>query len=442
VHFLHKDHTLPRRYAFFALAAIATLAYATSLGIPLIADDYPNISQALTYGAPSGLSTLLSDAQFRLRATSYWAMYGLWHIAGLTPAAYHAASLLLHIANTWMVFLLAVAWPRMRPAAFWAAAFFAMQEGHQEAVMWFSAISELLMFLFGLGALWCWCRAEPLADARGSEGASIEDRSALLWEACGVLLFAGALLSKESAIALLPLFLLVIEPADWRRRLPHLAPHGLLSLGALASIAQSRTNSFRFSDGSFSLHAPFWITWPHSYARLLWVWGWPAALVLLFVVRPAQRRSVLVVALWMGISLAPYSFLTYSTEIPSRQTYLASAGLALLVGLALAQYANRRIAGMVLCVMLVHNTAYLWTKKHRQFVERATPTSQLLEFARRTPGPIRMQCFPLPGIVAEEAVRLGAGRSPGDLIWSASDPRAASAASFCFQDPARVKLLR
>ena len=73
------------------LAAVALVAYAPSLTIPLIADDYPNVTQALTYGAPAGLGTLLHDGQFRLRATSYWAMYGLWQVAGLTPPVYHAS---------------------------------------------------------------------------------------------------------------------------------------------------------------------------------------------------------------------------------------------------------------------------------------------------------------------------------------------------------------
>ena len=227
---------------------MALLAYAPMFTIPLIADDYPNISQALTYGAPAGAGTLLQDAQFRMRATSYWAMYGLWQMAGLAAPVYHAASLLLHVANTWLVFFVASAWPRMRPAAFWAAAFFAVHEGHQEAVMWFSAINELLMFFFGMASLWCWISAG-------------EGRKAAWWkEPAGVVLFALALLSKETAIFLLPLFVLVLEPGEWRQRLPRLAPHLVLVLLGVASIAQSRSNSFRFTDGSFSLHAPFWIT--------------------------------------------------------------------------------------------------------------------------------------------------------------------------------------
>ena len=399
---------------------MALVAYAPSLTIPLIADDYPNLSQALTYGAPAGIGTLLHDAQFRLRATSYWAMYGLWHVAGPAPAVYRATSLALHIANTWLLFFVVAAWPRMRPAAFWAAAFFAVHEGHQEAVMWFSAISELLMFFFGMASLWCWRKASDSA------------MPAWLKEMAGVVLFALALLSKESAIFLIPLFVVSVDPSEWRRRLPRLAPHVALVLLAVASIAESRSNSFRFHDGSFSLHAPFWLTWPHSFARLLWIWGWPAVAVL-FIFGDARLRRAAVSALaWIGIALVPYSFLTYSTQIPSRQVYLASAGLALLVGLAMTKVQGRRFAAALFVLMLLHNTVYLWTKKRAQFVERAAPTSELIGFIRRTPGPIWVQCFPLPPIDAEEAVRLATGRSPADLVWSADAARERSAARFCY----------
>src|SRR6185436_19909523 len=102
---------------------------------------------------------------------------------------------------------------------------------------------------------------------------------------------------------------------------------------------------------------------------------------------------------WMGIALVPYSFLTYSTQIPSRQTYLASAGLAILVGLAASVITDRRIAVAVLALMLVHNVGYLWTKKRAQFVERAAPTSQLIALAGRTRGRIWVHCFPWPRIV-------------------------------------------
>ena len=257
-------------------------------------------------------------------------------------------------------------------------------------------------------------------------------RPVWLKELAGVVLFALALLSKESAIFLLPLFLLVLEPKQWRRRLPRLAPYLALVLLGVASIAESRSNSFRFTDGSFSLHAPFWITWPHSFARLLWIWGWPTVVVLVVFGDARVRRGVLIALAWIGIALVPYSFLTYSTQIPSRQVYLASAGLALLVGLALARYQGQRIAAVVFALMLLHNTVYLWTKKRAQFVERAAPTEQLIHFVRGTPGAIWVRCFPLAAITAEQAVRLATGRSPSDLVWSAGAAREREAAAFCY----------
>lgn len=386
-----------------AVAIAATVAYAPSLNIPLIADDFPNIAQSLTWGAPEGLCTLLHDAQFRLRATSYWAMFALWQAGDLVPWVYHAASLLFHILNAWLVFAVACTAKRTRAAAPWAAFFFAIHEGHQEAVMWFSAINELLMFCFGMASLLCWLRRK---------------------DTLSVGLFALSLLSKESAIILLPLFLLV-DPPRWKR----LFPHALLAALAVASIAQSHANSFRFSDGSFSLSAPFWITWPRSVSRLLWFWGWLAAAAI-WLARDRELRAPAQRALaWMGIALIPYSFLTYSTQIPSRQSYLASAGLALLVGLAATRLPGRRWAAAAIVVMLLHNAGYLWTKKHEQFVERAAPTAQLISFAEKTRGRIYVRCFPLPRIVAEEAVRLGAGRAAGTLVWTQEQ----DAAEFCYR---------
>ena len=420
----------------FLLAVAVLVAYAPCFRIPLIADDYPNIAQSLSYGSPQGVGALLADAQFRLRATSYWAMYALWQMAGPSAWVYHAASVMLHIGGTWLLWLVASAWSRMRPGAFWAALFFAVYEGHQEAVMWFSAINELLMFGFGMAALWCWMTAPD-----GSSGAPGVRRG---WarEVASVVLFALALLSKESAVILLPMFALVVESKEWRRRLPRLGAHVVLVVLAVLSIMQSHANSFRFSDGSFSLHAPFWLTWPHSMGRLLWVFGWLALVALRFAPAKSRWCGLPAAFAWMAIGLVPYSFLTYSTRIPSRQVYLASAGLALLVGLALARFAGHRLAALALAVILVVNTATLWTKKYRQFVERAAPTEALLDFARRTSGPLWVQCFPLPPFVAGEALHLVLGRSASDLIWVESVARERGVPGFCYRDPADSMLGR
>jgi hypothetical protein len=411
-----------RRFALFAIALLCFLAYAPSLSVPLFEDDYANLLLAQAYGPAAGLPQLMHDAVFRLRATSCWAMWLLWQAFHLAPWGYHLASLILHIANAWLVYALAASWRSTRPAAFWAGAFFAVAEGHQEAVIWFSAINELLLFFFGAASLLCWIRAarsrRPWAPRLGSAA-----------------LFALALLSKESAVILLPLFLL-ISP---RRAALRLAPHMALAGLAIASVLASRASSFRFTDGSFSLDAPFWITWPRAVARLLWVWGWVslAALAILRA-RDIWKPAGLALA-WMGLALVPYSFLTYSTQIPSRQTYLASAGLALLAGLALTRLSawkpsGPRLAAAAAAIMLLANVGYLWTRKRVQFLERAEPTEQLIALARHTTGPIWVRCFPRNSYIAQTAVQLGAGRPPSILVWSEAEAVRQGAVEFCFRE--------
>jgi hypothetical protein len=380
------------------LIFLCFLAYTPLLSIPLFEDDYPVLTQSQQFGGIRAVPTVLTVSVYRTRATMYWTGALLWPIFHVHAWGYHLASLLLHIANTLLVFAVCRLWTPMKAAAFWAAAFFAVHEGHQEAVIWYAAISELLAFFFGLASILAWQKRRTVLSA---------------------LLFVLALLSKEPAIIFLPLLLLVD-----RRRLP--LPHIVLTAAAALAIAASHNTSFRFSDGSFSLHSPFWITWPRSYGRLLWFWGWLALAVLAF---RKQLRSAIPALAWIGVALIPFSFLTYSTQIPSRHVYLASFGLALVFGLAMAAWnPPPRVAAAILIVAVATNVGYLWTKKRRQYLERAAPTEQLIDLARRTPGPIWVRCFPRQRWSAEEAVHLAAHRDPSILVWSETDPHTAE---FC-----------
>jgi hypothetical protein len=158
----------------------------------------------------------------------------------------------------------------------------------------------------------------------------------------------------------------------------------------------------------------------------MWPWGWAAlAAVLWLRVKKGWQRALL----WMGIALLPYSFLTYSTQIPSRQTYLASAGLALLVGTGMAHLPDRRVLAVAVIAAAGVNVGYLWTRKRAQFVERARPTEELIRLANQTSGPIYVQCFPRNRLIAEEAVHIGAGKPPEMLRWESQT----GAVTFCYQ---------
>jgi ribosomal protein L16/L10AE len=128
----------------------------------------------------------------------------------------------------------------------------------------------------------------------------------------------------------------------------------------------------------------------------------------------------------MALALLPYSFLTYSTQIPSRQTYLASAGLAALFGLAMAKLrgGTAGMQGIALALALIvaaQNVSYLWIRKRAQFVARAQPTEELIRMARAAGGPIWVKCFPLAPITAQAALRIGAGLAPGEIEWSEAE---------------------
>jgi hypothetical protein len=407
---------LKRWHLLIALALLAVVAYLPTLRQPLLEDDYPNIAEAHALGLH-----ILSDPIFGIRSSFFLLIDGLYRLFGMTAAAYYIPLIVLHVFNTWLVYALGYWRPVGYRVSAWAAAFFAVYEGHQEGIMWVSGATEPLLFLFGVGAFLCWLRF--LYEGKWA------------WYAAALVAFVPALYSKESAFICVALMLLpaAFDRSTWRRAV-WIIPFGLLAGASVAHVLYTRTYSFRFNDGSFSLHAPFWLTWPNTLVRLFWIWGL-LALAAVAIWKPARWMVVTGIGLlWAGLSLVPYSFLTYATRIPSRQVYLASAGLALVVGLALMELYSRYwrrwpvLVAVVCAVILLQNVVYLWTKKRGQFLERAAPTEQLIALSRRTQGPIFVECFPRPPLVADWAVRLTTGH---ELIWDAAK-RGSAAATFCY----------
>ncbi len=417
------DSRHARIWTLGVLAALAILAYAPVFTQPLIQDDYPNIDLARVYGPPSGWADMAGNPVFRYRATWWLLAYWTNRLFGLAPAAY-AVSVGLHVVATWLVFALGVWRPIGWRVSAIAAAFFAVYEGHQEAVMWYSASNETLLFLFGAGAFACWIQF-------------VQDGGAG-WYAAALAAFLLALATKESAYVFAALMLLPAWRAGWKR-MGWWAGFATLAAADIGLIASARATSFRFQDGSFSLHAPFWITWTVSYGRLLWVWGLLALAALVALRAKEYTRTVVAAALWIAIALLPYSFLTYMHRVPSRHTYLASVGLAWIVGAAFlaarARFRPTWIAAAA-AVVLVGNIGYLWTRKRQQFLERAAPTEALIEVARKVNGPIYVRCYPDAALVADAAVRLRLHRPNSMLIWDAAKAKSA-AADFCYQKPAR-----
>jgi hypothetical protein len=418
------------------LAVLAIVTYLPTLTQPFISDDFTNILFSRRY-AFSSWGAVMADPVSRVRTTSWVLTYWIDRLFGLRPAAFYGVSILLHVLNTWLVFALGswrvIGW-RVAPLA---AGFFAVLEGHQEAVMWYSAVNELLLFLFGVLCVLAWIKF-------------IQDPK-MRWEWLGIsfVCLLCAFATKESAVIIVPLLGLVwLSEGQARWRILGLTPFAIGGVIYAWSIYRTRSYSFRFHDGSFSLHAPVWITLPHTFGRLLWPWGVISLIAIVIWHAREWRRLIAFSVAWAAISLLPYSFLTYMTQAPSRQTYLASAGAAWIVAAGLitvwdrSAISQRRWVYALATLIVIHNCVYLWTKKRRQFLARAASTQALIHQARNTSGAIYIpcapstdwrgcQCFPYAPLVAAAALELETTKPSSELIWGDTQP---GAVEFCWRE--------
>lgn len=398
-----------------AVCLLALLTYWRSLVYPFISDDYIQLRLARLLGSPANWSELMANPLYRCRATSLYLTAATEKLFGLSPVAYNASSIVLHALNARLVLALLAGLGFSQPVSIAAAGFFAVYEGHQEAVIWYAALPELLVLAFSLGTLIFWRRWCDRLNGSWR------------WYGASLLLFVGALFSKESAVAVVPLLLWV---ALWRRArrlrdvLAGMAPLAALAAAYAAAIFLARDSHQFFSDGTFSLTPAFLIVLPHTMLRMLFFWGALAAVVV-------GRSKTLAFSLgWMALTLLPYSFLTYMSRVPSRHTYFPAVGMALLVGSALVTVVQKWgaarpwLAPALASLMVLHNCLYLWIRKHGQYLERAAPTEQLLGHLRthrQYQGPVWILDFPYDRHVVYSAVAVASEREP-DTVLVADEP--------------------
>jgi Tfp pilus assembly protein PilF len=222
------------------------------------------------------------------RSSIAWAFstgyYAWWHpitwlshmldveLFGVKPAGHHAMSLLLHLANTLLVYglLSRMTGARARSAA--AAALFALHPLRVESVAWVSERKDLLGAFFGLLAIAAWVRW-----ARGRKKVGY---------AASLLFFALSLASKPMLVTL-PFLLLLLDwwpLARWSRsaaralvleKLPYLA------LSAAASVVTYATQQ----HGRAMMMLPFAVRLDNavlSYLRYIGKLFYPVGLAILY----------------------------------------------------------------------------------------------------------------------------------------------------------------
>jgi hypothetical protein len=191
------------------LVLLAVLAYGNALSAGFTFDDEPDIrSNPAVTGGLDIIRILASP----LPPGDLYRPFTVLTFAlneALTPAQaapFHAVNILLHATVTLLVFWLAVQIFHSGRIAMIAATLFALHPLHTEAVTGLVGRAEVLAALFGLAAL--------LSGSRADTSTSASRRTAL--QAISLVCFSLAIMSKESALTLLPLMplLRVLQRAE------------------------------------------------------------------------------------------------------------------------------------------------------------------------------------------------------------------------------------
>jgi tetratricopeptide (TPR) repeat protein len=327
------------------LLAMTVVAYLPALDAGFIWDDDLYVTANTTLRNVDGLRRIWLQEPgtvpqyYPLTYTTFWAEYQLW---GLRPFGYHAVNVVLHALNAILL------WRVLRrlcvPAAWAAAAVFALHPMNVESVAWITERKNVLSGLCYLSALLMYLRMLPGAQATRR----------FPWRAYAALciLFATALLSK-SVTCTLPAVLLLLtwwrQGAIDRRTVSILAPLLLAGLGfALATIWMERTHvgaqgeewAFSVVERLLIAGRAFWfyprtLLWPYPLAfiyprwsidrHVWWQYGFPAAalaaVAALYVLRRRIGNGPLVAALCYGGTLLPA--LGFFNVYPMRYSFVA-----------------------------------------------------------------------------------------------------------------------
>jgi hypothetical protein len=185
-------------------ALLGLVAYAVVLNAPLFFDDYQFVewnthvtefdldeiySSSVTEGSGFQSNTYRPNQQL-----VYAVLYKFF---GLTPAPYHVFSLLVHLVNTMLVFLLLTTLQLQRTGCFLASLVFLLHPIQTESVSYVSGLAGPFALAFLLAGMHAWI-ASLFEESPG--------RRAGLF-AVALALFVGAFFTKSNMVILAPLCL-------------------------------------------------------------------------------------------------------------------------------------------------------------------------------------------------------------------------------------------
>ena len=350
------------------------MAYAPALNNGFIADDFvllkysDNLKQDFLF--------LFQVPPLNFRMTSI-ALYGLLKsVFGYRSEYFYVFSILLHFVTALLFWRFLRLITGGKAVAFAGAAMFAVFSNPQEAIMWVTAVHEVLQGLFILCTLLAWLKKRYVLSA---------------------VFFFFALFSKESALMVLAL-VPMLQWQQHKKLFP--AAYWVLLLPSTVFIA-----AFLYTwSTNPMIQSSIYVISPRAAVvavktLLHLFWPWLVVLLILFRLdlrRWPEPRPLLATAGAMFVTILPYIFLTYSSYIPSRQLYIVSMVLTWSMASLLLKLRPKLQIAFAAAFFAV-NVQSLWFKQDTQFERRAASTTQLLQVLRsHQPTQILIFDFPYP----------------------------------------------
>ncbi len=258
-------------------------------------DDTTHITQNLAIRAftTENLRAMFTEPVAKLYCPMTWLSFAVdYRIWGREPFGYHLTNLLLHLANTVLVLLLAYRLLRDRtqhaiPVALLTAALFGVHPLRVESVAWVTERKDVLFALFYLLAL--------LAYIRWTE----RDERAGYWLCLG--LFIASAHSKSTAVTL-PVVLLLLDTfvfrrRAWREKLPFFGVSIIVGLATVVAQASGKGETVASTE-----FIPIWARFGLlGYCPLFYVrkFFWPTHLSPIYPTFDEMNWTPLVALAWL-----------------------------------------------------------------------------------------------------------------------------------------------
>ena len=271
----------PHVWPIVIICLVTLMAYWNSLSGEFVYDDNVVIVDRVEIQSLHSIPTLFKQSYWGPGRGSFGAYRPLtnvsfalnYAISGLNPTGYHVVNILLHGVNALLIYALVLAYLENWSAALITGVFFAIHPIHTEAVSAIAGRPEVLAATFCLSAWLAYrFRTESLR---------------FYWYA--VILYFLALFTKESAVTLLGVLILVdvyqFGPTAWRTQWKFflagyagfLIPLGLYLTARtliLSQIGVSESESF-FKDTGFPARL---LTMAYGFVKIIGLLVWPAHL--------------------------------------------------------------------------------------------------------------------------------------------------------------------